>query len=220
MKSTGEKRRPRPQAQIVEWQVCEDERAWRTAESQAVESRVLDVQTPQWTPRWLRRWGMPSMLIVLVVALSGAGWLWGVAQRGLDAVETEVEAAIVTELWSVTPDHNPSEVALQELSLLNPMRVPTDAGEIVTELEIRELGTDWAVIDMLLQPTVAGPSYRQTRVYRYSDQGWLRAKVTAERWGRTRQLESDYFVFFLSHSRRRSSDAGCRSPRRPLSAAL
>jgi hypothetical protein len=48
---------------------------------------------------------------------------------------------------------------------------------------------------MLIQPAADGAIYWQTRVYKDSEQGWVRAKVTRELWGKARQLESDYFVF-------------------------
>jgi hypothetical protein len=197
MKVTGDKLKLRPKAQLVEWQVCADEREWQMAESQAIESRVRYEHTQQETHRWLLRWGTLSVLIVFVVVSLGAWWLWSIAQKGLEVVETDLEAAVMAELSSETPKHTASAEAssLVGTSLVGTMRLAGDASKIVTELAIRELGSDWAVIDMLIQPTEKGPSYRQTRVYRYSEQGWLRAKITAEHWGRSRQFESDYFVF-------------------------
>jgi hypothetical protein len=49
---------------------------------------------------------------------------------------------------------------------------------------------------VLVQPTAGGPSYRQTRVYRYQEgQGWTHQAASAEYWGSARHFKSKYFVF-------------------------
>lgn len=182
-------------APMIEWQVCEDERDWQMAQMQPHENLKAEVPRQRWAQRGLLRWGVPFLLVVLVLVLAGGWWLWGQAQRGLDEIEGELEAAVISELWSATPKYGRATRALQEPIAQNTVKLQEDVGKVIRQLEILNLGKDWAVIEVLIQPTVAGPTYRQTRVYQHSDRGWIQVEATAAHWGVARHLESDYFVF-------------------------
>ncbi len=129
------------------------------------------------------------MFALLILVVYAASWGRQRAEAGLDAVESELEAEIVAELWRGTPA---GAVEAQGLGITN---LPGDPGEIITKVEMRDLGKDWARVELTLQPTADGPSYRQTRVYRASERGWVRTQPTAAQWGTRRQLTSKYFVF-------------------------
>ena len=182
-------------APMIEWQVCEDERDWQMAQTQPHENLKAEAPRQRWAQRGMLRWGVPSLLVVLVLVLAGGWWLWGQAQRGLDEIERELEAAVISELWSATPKYGHATRALQEPTAQNTVKLQEDVGKVIRQLDILNLGKDWAVIEVLIQPTVAGPTYRQTRVYQHRDRGWIRIEAAAAHWGVARHLESDYFVF-------------------------
>jgi hypothetical protein len=194
MKSISDRHPAEPKAEMIGWQVCENEQEWQTAQKQLAESSVGGAPTQAHTIQWLFRWWIPSLLVMLVFALSGAWWLWDIAQRGLEEIETEIVAAASAEQWNTAPERNQPEVPLQESRILNIESVPVNAGGFISAMEIRELDAEWAVVDLLVQPSADGPTYRQTRVYHYGDQGWVRAKSTAAHWGKAREYESNYFV--------------------------
>jgi hypothetical protein len=68
-------------------------------------------------------------------------------------------------------------------------------GEEVIDVQVRDLGEDWAVINVLLRLTSSGPIYQQTRVYRDNGRGWIRAEMTPALWGQSRLLETKHFTF-------------------------
>ncbi len=146
-----------------------------------------------WAPRTLRRRHLSLLFTLGILMALGGWWAWPRAQVGLAQVEAELKAEIVSELWS---KHAPSIAAeVAEARILGDGALPADPGEILTQVVTRDLGKDRAVVDVTLQATVNGPSYRQTRLYHEHAGGWLRTQPTAARWGRSRQFESRYFVF-------------------------
>jgi hypothetical protein len=177
-------------AQTLEWQMCEDERDWDAAQHPFA-TAPAQIESQAWTLGKLRRWGVPAACIVLSLALLG-GWLWQRAQAGLAELESELEAEIVAELWRDRESHALDQMS--EASLLNSVETSNDPVEIVTEVEIRDVGSDWAVVEVLLKLTAGGSSYRQARVYHDRGLGWVRGEVTAAHWGEARQLETEYFI--------------------------
>jgi hypothetical protein len=197
MKSTYKKQSGKSKAQLVEWRVCDDEHDWHTAQRVAVEGLTLDEPSIRPTHAWPIRWGITSFLIVSITALCGAWWLWGIAQKGLSEIEAEIEEGVRAEFWSGPAKGHTAETTQKERNLLSGVRSARGIDEAVVELEIRDLNAGWAVVDVLLRPKSDGQFYRQTRVYESTERGWVRAEVTAERWGRESQFESEYFVFYF-----------------------
>jgi hypothetical protein len=98
MKSEHRERTAQSKAQIIEWQVCEDEREWQRAQTLLVETSMPVAQ--QWSRQRVLRWGVPSLFCVLLLGFTLGSWLWSGAQAGLDQMETELQAATVAEAWS------------------------------------------------------------------------------------------------------------------------
>jgi hypothetical protein len=61
--------------------------------------------------------------------------------------------------------------------------------------ELLDLGADWALVRVVTAPAPGQPSYRQTRLYRQTASGWVRAAPSTGYWGAPRRLETDYFVY-------------------------
>lgn len=190
----------------IEWQICEDERDWQSARTLFVSNNMPGVRQQRWPLQRVLRWGLPSLLCMLLLGGVVGGWLWYRAQAGLDEIAAELRAVVVAEVWSAqgttsTPTASRNGIAPQgrhhEQVTLNawPIAAGAELDEKVIGIDIRDLGEDWAVVEVLIQPLAAGPSYRQTRIYRGGVLGWKRTEVTAEYWGSERQLESSYFVF-------------------------
>jgi hypothetical protein len=166
--------------------VCADEQSWENAQHELM-PRVSSSNDPSTTLYTIwQRYRLQVMCALLILAVYAGWWVWQRAQAGLDAIESELETEIIAELW------RGGAVDAQGLGITN---LPTDPNEIVTKVEMRDLGTDWAVVEVTLQPTAEGSSYRQTRVYGARERGWVRVQPTAARWGAERQLASKYFVF-------------------------
>jgi hypothetical protein len=106
---------------------------------------------------------------VLLVLLIGGGWLWHTANDGLVLLEAEVEAAVNADLWPDT--HSLAAVQLLDLS------------------------TDGAVVEVLVPAAHDRPALRQTRIYQRTSAGWIHAPPAATSRGPRRQVESNYFVF-------------------------
>lgn len=178
-------------AQTLDWQICEDERDWDLAQSQSAASNPAEMQTRRWMRSKLIHLSVLTACVVLSLALLG-GWIWQRAQIGLAEVESELEAEIVAELWSSRKSHVPADAG--EARLARRMELQNNLGEIFTDVTIRDLGSNWAVVEVLMQLTMDGPNYRQTRVYHDTGSGWVRGEIIAAYWGAVRQLESEYFV--------------------------
>jgi hypothetical protein len=71
-------------------------------------------------------------------------------------------------------------------------------------LEIVDLGEAWALVEVTTAASEGQPALRQTRLYRQTELGWVRAAPSAVCWGGTRRLESAYFIF---HYYARDEDA-------------
>lgn len=187
----------RQSPQTLEWQVCEDERDWDVTQHELAAQPNQQKQTPTWVPRSLRRWRLPLLGLLLVLASLGASWIVQRAEAGVAEVAREVEAEVVADLWrdklssttraSITPNR------------LNRTTLSHEPSEVVTHVEVRDLGVAWAMVEVFLKPSADDLTYRQTRVYREEDRGWVRVEPTAARWVLERRLESEHF-FFVYHA--------------------
>lgn len=175
---------------LLHWQHVEDEREWPPQErdSTPVANRRLR--------QWLRGWAVP---LVLFGSLIGA--VWYQAQAGVVKIEAELQAAVDAEPWlpirQAGSDHANESAAWQaqlrqEATELQRWAEPD---ELVTNLEVVNLGYDWATVRVEVQRSDESALYRQTRVYQKSAQGWSRIAPTTAYWGRPQQLESRYFIF-------------------------
>lgn len=192
MTSSGKGSMPKPNAQTLEWYVCEDDREWQDIQHDSV-APSAEIESQRWTPGKLRSWGLYAGCTIAILTMVG-GWLWQRAQAGIAEVANEVKVEIVAELWSDSEPHSLAETA--ETNLLHGAELPNNPSEVITQVEIRTLGNEWAVVEVVIQPATGRQSYRQTRLYQDTGHGWARSGVVATRWGRTKQLESDYFVFY------------------------
>ena len=189
---------PRTDAQALAWHICEDDREWFDATGRQSTRRHASVNNHHDSSLSVRKHTWPRAYIpiacifsVLVALLS---WrLWWRAHAGLAAVETALETAVVNELWRDRALHSSATTA--EVSVLNTLETAANLGETVTQVEIRNLGRDWAVVEVTLQPAAAGPTFRQTRLYQEGECGWVRTEIVAARWGEPREFESEHFVF-------------------------
>jgi hypothetical protein len=180
------------QRQLLEWTVCADEQVWEAAQSPVASPLNPPAPPTWWIHFWLRYRGHVAFPLLLLTLCTG-WWGWQRAQTGLAAVESEIENEIVAEFWRLS---KPKNAAMRnEMQTLGIIGLPSAPGEIVTNLEIRNLGQDWATVDVTLQPAPDGPSYRQTRVYQSTERGWVRVEPTAAHWGARQQFRSQHFVF-------------------------
>ena len=186
--------------QLIEWRVCEDEREWQEAKIRQTENCTLVVQSHPWMRQWALRWAAPALPILLVLALVGGRWLWYRSQIGLDAIETELQVAVDAESWlmQTTPVHKRNtrdEWQAQFLREAEHLNGDAEPGEVITEMQVVDLGQDWAVLQVVIQMAGETKAFRQTRVYQKTLLGWVRAAPTATYWGHAHQLESRYFIF-------------------------
>ena len=186
--------------QLIEWRVCEDEREWQEAKFRQTENCTLVVQSHPWMRQWALRWAAPALPILLVLALVGGRWLWYRSQIGLDAIETELQVAVDAESWlmQTTPVHKHNtrdEWQAQFLREAEHLNGDAEPGEVITEMQVVDLGQDWAVLQVVIQMAGETKAFRQTRVYQKTLLGWVRAAPAATYWGHAHQLESRYFIF-------------------------
>ena len=196
------KRQKRQRAKMLEWRLCEEQREWEDAQYLWQEDAAASSPTPSWGLERVRRWYFPS-LVALLMLVSFGGWaLWQRAQIGIAKVEHQIEADLVAEFWH---DRKPQSTAeLGAVGQLPPFTLPSELGESVVQAQVRDLGSNWAVVEVILQPSTGAPGYRQTRLYRAGERGWIHEKPTPAHWGAARQLESDFFIF---HYRALDEDA-------------
>lgn len=189
---------PRTDAHALDWHICEDDREWIDVTGRQSTRRHASANnhyesSPSARQRtWLRSY-TPAACILLVLMVLLSWRLWWRAHAGLAEVETELETAVVNELWRDRTLHSSATAA--EANALNMIETVANLGETITQVEIRTLGRDWAVVEVTLQPTPDGPTFRQTRLYQENEGGWVRGEIVAACWGAMREFESEHFVF-------------------------
>jgi hypothetical protein len=160
-------------------------------------------------PRPWRRWWV-GLGVALVSATALAVWVWHDAREGLAQVEREVDAALTADLWAAAQGQ-PAWVAgfgseaqrtgWQAQTQREATTLQTALAGGVTDAppaaagELLDLGADWAVVRMTTPPRPGQSAYRQTRLYRRTASGWVRAMPSAAYWGAPRRLETRSFVF-------------------------
>lgn len=112
----------------------------------------------------------------MTLLLLAAGVRWMQAQQELATIE--IEAQMI-------------DAGATDQPLARQAFVPAD----VQGAEIVELGNGWARVRVLVKGAHEGSVYRQTRLYQQQGAGWQRVAPSANRWGRSQQLESHYFIF-------------------------
>ncbi len=183
-------------AQNVNWQILLDEHEWNSDEA-------MTLPDPPMTPEsWgIRKGRVSGLLLCLLAAVVGLG-LWMQAQAGLAAVEKGLSRTLVTEHRAAVEGDE-----LLAAALLDPKaesdwqvrmrKVQQQARERTVDVEIVDfsLADDRAMAEVRVTDPASGAVYRESRFYRETGQGWLRGQPTAELWGESRTLESEYFVF-------------------------
>ncbi|MCL4833009.1 MAG: hypothetical protein KJZ86_11225 [Caldilineaceae bacterium] len=185
--------------QQVNWQILLDENEWDSDEEVILPDPPM---TPESALRPTGRlyWGS-GLLLCLLAAIVGLR-LWMQAQTGLAAVEKGLTHSLTTERRAAVEQDE-----LLSAALLDPeadfswrvrmLEVQQQARERMLEVEIVDfvLAGDRAMAQVRLTDRSSGAAYRESRFYRETGQGWLRSQPTAEVWGESRTLESEYFVF-------------------------
>lgn len=181
-------RRPRHGRTEVEWQICENEAEWETAqrtwqaETAASEAHVAD-RLRQARLRRMVRLGAFAFLLVL---MGGGSWAYQSAQDGLKVIDEELDAAVYADLW------------MEHLAVGGPPK------SVTADAALLHLGSDTAVVQVVTQPEAGDESYRQTLVYRRDERGWQQSAPSLALWGSPRRLETNYFIF---HYRADDADA-------------
>ncbi len=186
-------------AQNVNWQILLDEHEWNSDEA-------MTLPDPPVTPesRGIRKgrvYWASGLLLCLLAATVGLR-LWMQAQAGLAAVETGLSRMLVTENRAAVEGDEPLAAALLDPEAefdwqVRMLKVQHQAREQTVNVEIIDfsLADDRAMANVRLTDRSSGAAFRESRFYRETGQGWLRSQPTAELWGESRTLESEYFVF-------------------------
>src|SRR3954462_13831070 len=83
-------RAKKEKAPLIEWEFREGESDWQP---ESVTAPFPAAQPRRWGRRW---WAITSVLLLLLVALTG--WLWYQAQLGLAEVDTELHVAVAADV--------------------------------------------------------------------------------------------------------------------------
>jgi hypothetical protein len=170
----------------LDWQVCESESGWQTALQAGAPSPA-----PASPARLPRRWSWLLPLVVLGLLVAGAGGLLAYRGRaGVAAVEQELHAAFAAEVGAAK-SAKPVKVAQAGLS---PFAAHV-LGEVATDLEVLELGPDWAAARVVVKTDEDRLPQRQVRVYAHQGGAWVQIAPTAQHWGRTQALQTAHFTF-------------------------
>jgi hypothetical protein len=123
-------------------------------------------------------------------------WLWHKAESGLAKVEGELQLAVSNDLSTSVLYPRTSAVSQEQVIVEQIISATRERrGEEVVNVHVRDLGEDWAVINVLLRLTSSGPIYQQTRVYHNNGRSWMRTEITPALWGQSRLLETKHFAF-------------------------
>jgi hypothetical protein len=115
-----------------------------------------------------------AALILLAVAVIGVH-LWRQGQAGLALIESDLAAALALEAWPEARSGAAIEIR----------QVEFQKGQALVQIQV-------------VDPALPLP-YRQTRIFRRSDEGWLPAAPDTGFWGAERTLESEFFIFSYGH---------------------
>lgn len=187
--------RPKPAAPVLDWQIYEDENEWRTA--------MLHPLPPPAPPARRR---LPLRIVrlllgvVFVVASAGGVYLWSLAQTGLTRTQRELDLAVEADMWhaahtplnlSQAPSDDWKRQIMREAADLQAV----SAGQpMPADLQLLDLGSTWAVVQVMTQAAPDQPVYRQTRVYIETEGGWVRVPPSPAHWGSPRRLENEHFI--------------------------
>ena len=172
----------KPDVQL-DWEVCESDAGWQSA---------LRGAPPAAAPPRTRQWSRLLPFVVAACVLAAvAGVLAYRAQLGVAQVERELHTALEEEAL-----HADFQPAADNATYTGPSPFAVHVEDAaVTGLELLELGSDWAVVRVLVKAAADAPAYRQTRIYEKRGEEWVRVPPTPNRWGKLRHLETGYFVF-------------------------
>ncbi len=172
-----------------DWQVYEDETSWQAATRHTVPAFLPSVRP---TARPLRRviWAL-----LLIAALGIGVWTWQRAAQEVAVVTVELDQAVEAELWrdelaQPSLPETPAAAAIGSRSAVPAaLRVPA------AQVELLDLGQDWALVQVVITSTDAPVAYRQTQAYRAIRGEWRHTPPSPAMWGASQHLESEYFVF-------------------------
>lgn len=185
--------------QTIHWQILLDDDAWDSDEV-----ATLPV-TPTTLPgrdrhRGWTFWGS-GLLLCLLIATVGLR-LWMQAQAGLAAVEAGLRHTLSVERRAAVEGDNLLAAALLDSEAefgwrVRLLEVQQRRTERMLDAEIIDfaLAGDRALAQVRLTDPESGATYRESRFYRETPQGWLRSQPSEALWGEVRTLESVYFIF-------------------------
>lgn len=170
----------------IQWQILLDDEHWDSERCPVIpNSPNMAPPARKMTPR--QRCLLWAGMAAIVVAVISVGYLlWRRAQAGLEIIETELEEAIALEYY--TQEDQPT-FSLTETPALPPTVV----------LEEFDLNGERACIAVVVDDPALPLPYRETRFYQQTDLGWQRTPPTADFWGASQSLESEYFIFIFAH---------------------
>lgn len=114
--------------------------------------------------------------LVLGVVLGGGYWLYCTAEAGATAREMELRNALVLDSYRI------AYVAAK----------PRADPPVVQSLDLRD---DMAAVKVVVNDPSRPSSYRETRFYQQTVNGWQRSPKAVRFWGASQHLESEHFVF-------------------------
>jgi hypothetical protein len=188
---------------ILEWTILSaDEGDWEGYLNRTANPRpaLSGARWDQW--QW---WGLTALL--LVGLCSTALILWHKATAGVAQIEGELYEAVKLETWmdfkagdisrSMLDDETPKkwQHILQKEQLYLSSTLDERTTIMVSDLIFgKEFGKEIVAVQVVLNSVKGGTTYRQTRFYRSTNDGWLRTAPDITLWGPSRQLETEYFV--------------------------
>ena len=195
----------------VHWTICESDQEWQQAHAAATPRGLTSNKGSLHAAATSRgRWTVVPVLVA-VLLLTG-GWGWWAGRSRLAQHEAELQSALYLEQWAVTrndleaarltfdleafPETQPFDAEFERL--VNGQRLSATDPPLTTTFDLVDVRGDLAVVNVHILP-YTGPTYRQTRVYRHTEQGWLRTTPDPTLWGLSRSLETDYFIWHYRH---------------------
>jgi len=184
----------------VGWHVLLDENEW-DSDAEVVIPPAQESPHPVTGKRSLSGWYTAGVLLLLALAVGLR--LWEQGRAGLAAVERGVSHTLALETEAtLTGDELLASALLdprthvawrnQQLAKIAEANARSSA-----EIEITEIGLygDRAIAQVQVRDPESGITYRESRFYRETANGWLISQPVPELWGEPRALESEYFVF-------------------------
>lgn len=185
--------------QTIHWQILLDEDAWDSDEVAPLPEAPPTPAGSDSRRGWV--YSGSGLLLCLLIAIVGLR-LWMQAQAGLTAVEKGLSHTLTLEHQAAVENDELLSTALLDSEAefgwrVRMLEVQQQNAERMLDAEIVDftLAGDRALAQVQLTDPQNGATYRESRFYRETPQGWLRSQPSEALWGEVRTLESEHFVF-------------------------